>query len=147
MVLPGPEAQQLAIYLGWPLHRTWGGIVAGTLLVLPSLRILMALSYVYLAFGDLDLVRAVFDAIKPAVVAIVVFAAWRIGARALRNRPPWALAAASFIATLGFVGAWTQATFGPDALLPASSTLSAHISWLIRQPTMCQAKTSLTKAT
>ncbi|MFZ5653747.1 MAG: chromate efflux transporter [Pseudomonadota bacterium] len=102
MVLPGPEAQQLAIYLGWLLHRTWGGIVAGTLFVLPSLCILAALSYVYLAFGDLGLVRGVFDGIKPAVVAIVVFAAWRIGSRALRNRPLWALAAASFIAIFGF---------------------------------------------
>jgi chromate transporter len=102
MVLPGPEAQQLAIYLGWLLHRTWGGIVAGTLFVLPSLFILAALSYVYLAFGDLGLVRGVFDGIKPAVVAIVVFAAWRIGSRALRNRPLWALAAASFIAIFGF---------------------------------------------
>ena len=86
MVLPGPEAQQLAIYLGWLLHRTWGGIVAGVLFVLPSLFILAGLTWVYLAFGDVPAVKGIFDGIKPAVVAIVVFAAWRIGARALKNR-------------------------------------------------------------
>lgn len=98
MVLPGPEAQQLAIYLGWLLHRTWGGLVAGTLFVLPSLFILSALTYVYLAFGDVPLVRGLFNGIKPAVVAIVLFAAWRIGVRALKNRVLWAFAAASFLA-------------------------------------------------
>jgi chromate transporter len=80
------------------LHRSWGGIVAGTLFVLPSLFILAALTYVYLAFGDLTFVQGMFNGIKPAVVAIVVFAAWRIGSRALKNNLLWALAAASFIA-------------------------------------------------
>jgi chromate transporter len=98
MVLPGPEAQQLAIYIGWLLHRTWGGIVAGTLFVLPSLFILAGLTYIYLAFGDITFVQGIFNGIKPAVVAIVVFAAWRIGSRALKNSLLWALAAASFIA-------------------------------------------------
>ena len=98
MLLPGPEAQQLAIYIGWLLHRTWGGIVAGTLFVLPSLFILAALTWIYLAFGDVTFVQGVFNGIKPAVVAIVVFAAWRIGARALKNNVLWAMAALSFIA-------------------------------------------------
>ncbi|SDR87327.1 chromate efflux transporter [Pseudomonas oryzae] len=102
MLLPGPEAQQLAIYIGWLLHRTWGGIVAGVLFVLPSLFILAALTYVYLAFGDLTFVQGVFNGIKPAVVAIVVFAAWRIGSRALKNNVLWALAAASFTAIFVF---------------------------------------------
>jgi chromate transporter len=102
MLLPGPEAQQLAIYIGWLLHRTWGGIVAGVLFVLPSLFILTALTYVYLAFGDLTFVQGVFNGIKPAVVAIVVFAAWRIGLRALKNNVLWALAAASFTAIFAF---------------------------------------------
>ena len=102
MLLPGPEAQQLAIYIGWLLHRTWGGIVAGTLFVLPSLFILAALTYVYLAFGDVTFVQGVFNGIKPAVVAIVVFAAWRIGSRALKNNVLWALAAVSFIAIFVF---------------------------------------------
>jgi chromate transporter len=102
MVLPGPEAQQLAIYLGWLLHRTWGGIVAGVLFVLPSLFILAGLSYIYLAYGDVTVVRGVFDGIKPAVVAIVAFAAWRIGGRVLRNKVLWGFAAASFIAIFAF---------------------------------------------
>ncbi|MGQ0591484.1 MAG: chromate efflux transporter [Gammaproteobacteria bacterium] len=98
MLLPGPEAQQLAIYIGWLLHRTWGGIVAGTLFVLPSLVILVVLTYVYVTFGDVVWVRGVFSGIKPAVVAVVLHAAWRIGSRALRNRVLWGLAAASFLA-------------------------------------------------
>ncbi len=98
MLLPGPEAQQLAIYIGWLMHRTWGGIVAGTLFVLPSLFILIGLTYTYLAFGHLTLIQGLFDGIKPAVVAIVVFAAWRIGSRALKNRLLWTLAAGSFLA-------------------------------------------------
>ena len=102
MVLPGPEAQQLAVYIGWLLHRTWGGIVAGTLFLLPSLFILSALTYVYLAYGNLQFIQGVFAGIKPAVVAIVVFAAWRIGSRALKNKVLWGLAAASFIAIFVF---------------------------------------------
>jgi len=98
MLLPGPEAQQLAIYIGWLLHRTWGGIVAGTLFVLPSLVILVALSWIYLAFGDVAFVQGIFFGIKPAVVAIVIFAAWRIGSRALRHWLLWAIAAVSFVA-------------------------------------------------
>ena len=98
MLLPGPEAQQLAIYIGWLLHRSWGGIVAGTLFVLPSLFILIGLSWVYLAFGNVSFVQGIFAGIKPAVVAIVLFAAWRIGARALKNRVLWAFAAISFLA-------------------------------------------------
>ena len=81
MVLPGPEAQQLAIYIGWLLHKTRGGIVAGTLFVLPSLFILIALSWVYIAFGDVPLIAGIFYGIKPAVTAIVVHAAHRIGSR------------------------------------------------------------------
>jgi chromate transporter len=98
MVLPGPEAQQLATYIGWLLHRTWGGIVAGALFVLPSLFILVALSWIYLAFGDVPLVAGLFYGIKPAVTAIVVQAAWRIGSRTLRNRSLVAIAAAAFVA-------------------------------------------------
>ena len=79
MVLPGPEAQQLATYIGWLMHRTWGGIVAGALFVLPSLVILIALSWLYMAYGDVPAVAGVLYGIKPAVVAIVLHAAWRIG--------------------------------------------------------------------
>ncbi|MBL8396132.1 MAG: chromate efflux transporter [Candidatus Accumulibacter sp.] len=98
MLLPGPEAQQLATYIGWLMHRTWGGIVAGALFVLPSLLILIVLSWVYLAFGDLPLVAGLFYGIKPAVTAIVLQAAHRMGSRALRNRWLWGIALASFVA-------------------------------------------------
>jgi len=98
MLLPGPEAQQLAIYIGWLMHRTWGGIVAGALFVLPSLLILIALSWVYVAFGDVTWVAGVFYGIKPAVTAIVLQAAHRIGSRALKNNLLWALAGLSFLA-------------------------------------------------
>jgi chromate transporter len=91
MVLPGPEAQQLATYIGWLMHRTWGGIVAGALFVLPSLFILIALSWIYLAFGDAPLVASILYGIKPAVTAIVLFAAYRIGTRALKNLPLWVI--------------------------------------------------------
>jgi len=102
MVLPGPEAQQLATYIGWLMHGTWGGIVAGTLFVLPSLFILIALTWIYLAIGDLMVVSGLLYGIKPAVTAIVVFAAYRIGSRALRNAALWAIAAAAFIAIFAF---------------------------------------------
>ena len=98
MVLPGPEAQQLATYIGWLMHRTRGGIVAGGLFVLPSLFILIALSWVYVAFGDVPLVAGLFYGIKPAVTAIVVQAAHRIGSRALKNNVLWGVAAAAFAA-------------------------------------------------
>ncbi|MFN3569142.1 MAG: chromate efflux transporter [Polaromonas sp.] len=102
MLLPGPEAQQLATYIGWLMHRTWGGVVAGALFVLPSLFILIALSWVYVAFGDVPLVAGIFYGIKPAVAAIVLQAVYRIGSKSLRNPRkapvPWAVAAISFIA-------------------------------------------------
>lgn len=97
MLLPGPEAQQLATYIGWLLHRTWGGIVAGGLFVLPSLFILIFLSWVYVAWGDVPVVAGLFYGIKPAVTAIVVHAAHRIGTRALKNPVLWSIAAAAFI--------------------------------------------------
>ncbi len=98
MLLPGPEAQQLATYIGWLMHRTWGGIVAGALFVLPSLFILVGLSWVYVAFGQLPLVAGVFYGIKPAVTALVLHAAHRIGSRALKNGWLWGIAGAAFIA-------------------------------------------------
>jgi chromate transporter len=98
MLLPGPEAQQLAIYIGWLMHRSWGGIVAGTLFVLPSLFILIALSWIYVAFGGLPLVAGIFYGIKPAVAALVLHAAHRIGSRALKNKGLWLIAGAAFIA-------------------------------------------------
>jgi chromate transporter len=106
MVLPGPEAQQLATYIGWLMHRTWGGVVAGGLFVLPSLVILIALSGIYAAFGNVGWVAGLFYGIKPAVAAIVLQAVWRIGSRTLRNprQVPllWVIAVASFVAIAFF---------------------------------------------
>jgi chromate transporter len=98
MLLPGPEAQQLATYIGWLMHRTAGGIAAGVLFVLPSLVLLIALSWVYVRFGDVPVVAGLFYGIKPAVTALVLQAAYRIGTRALKNAWLWAIAAASFLA-------------------------------------------------
>jgi chromate transporter len=98
MVLPGPEAQQLATYIGWLLHRTWGGVVAGALFVLPSLVLLIALSWLYMAYGDVPVVAGVLYGVKPAVVAIVLHAAWRIGSRTLKHPVLWGIAAAAFVA-------------------------------------------------
>ncbi|WEL96762.1 MULTISPECIES: chromate efflux transporter [Delftia] len=98
MLLPGPEAQQLATYIGWLLHRTWGGIVAGGLFVLPSLLLLIALSWIYVAFGHVPAIAGIFYGIKPAVTALVVHAAWRVGSRTLRNGWLWGIAAAAFVA-------------------------------------------------
>ena len=102
MVLPGPEAQQLATYLGWLMHKTRGGVVAGVLFVLPSLVLLIALSWVYMAFGQQPVVAGIFYGIKPAVAAIVLHALHRIASKSL-GKPlvtpvPWTMAAMSFIA-------------------------------------------------
>jgi chromate transporter len=98
MLLPGPEAQQLAIYVGWLLHKTWGGIVAGALFVIPSMFVLWALSYVYVAYGSLPWLAAIFYGLKPAVMAIVAFAVIRIGSKALKNSVMYSIAALAFVA-------------------------------------------------
>jgi chromate transporter len=102
MLLPGPEAQQLATYIGWLMHRSWGGIVAGALFVLPSLFILIGLSWIYLRFGDVPLVAGIFMGLKPAVTALVLHAAHRIGTRALKNGWMWTIAALAFVAIFAF---------------------------------------------
>ncbi|WP_434629924.1 chromate efflux transporter [Pseudomonas sp. Z1-29] len=133
MLLPGPEAQQLATYLGWLMHRTWGGVIAGALFVLPSLFILITLSWLYVAFGEVPVVAGIFYGIKPAVTAIVVHAAHRIGARALKNNWLWAIAAASFTAIFAFnvpfplivLGAAVVGYFG-GRWAPAKFSLGGH---------------------
>ncbi len=102
MLLPGPEAQQLATYIGWLMHGVKGGITAGVLFVLPSLFILISLTWIYLAFGDLPAVAGILYGIKPAVTAIVLFAAYRIGSRVLKNSVLWSIAAAAFVAIFVF---------------------------------------------
>ncbi len=118
MLLPGPEAQQLATYIGWLMHRTAGGLAAGLLFVLPSLFILIALSWIYLRFGDVPVVAAIFYGLKPAVTALVLHAAHRIGTRALKNRWMWGIAAASFLAI-----------FVADTPFPAIVLAAALIGW------------------
>jgi chromate transporter len=102
MLLPGPEAQQLAIYIGWLLHRTWGGVVAGAFFVIPSIFVLLGLSYVYAAYGNVPAVLGVLSGFKPVVVAIVVQAVLKIGGRALKRRAHLLTAAASFAAIYFF---------------------------------------------
>ena len=102
MLLPGPEAQQLATYIGWLLHRTAGGVMAGGLFILPGIIAIMGLSYIYAAYGNVGFVEAVFFGLKAAVLAIVVQAVVRVGKRALRNRVMIALAAIAFVAIFFF---------------------------------------------
>ena len=103
MLLPGPEAQQLATYIGWLLHKTRGGVVAGALFVIPSACILWALSWIYVSFGGVPWVLAIFAGLKPAVLAIVAAALIRIGSKVLKNEVMWLLAALSF-AAIHFLG-------------------------------------------
>ncbi|WP_456237113.1 chromate efflux transporter [Arenibaculum pallidiluteum] len=102
MLLPGPEAQQLAVYIGWLMHRTRGGLIAGILFVLPGLVAIMALSWIYAALGNVGIVQGLFFGLKAAVLAIVLEAVFRIGRRALKNRIMIGLAAAAFVAIFAF---------------------------------------------
>ena len=102
MLLPGPEATQLAIYIGWLLHRGWGGIVAGAFFVIPSILVLLGLSYIYAAYGNIPVVLGVLNGFKPVVVAIVVEAVLKIGGRALKRRVHFLIAAAAFVAIYFF---------------------------------------------
>jgi chromate transporter len=148
MLLPGPEAQQLATYIGWLMHRTWGGLIAGALFILPSLFILILLSWLYVAFGSVPAVAAFFFGIKPAVVAIVAFAAWRIGSRVIRNVLLALIALAAFLALFVFavpfplvvigaaIAGWLGAKFSPASFEigsheddPTPSPAHAKFSW------------------
>jgi chromate transporter len=118
MVLPGPEAQQLATYIGWLMHGTVGGIMAGALFVAPSLAILCVLSGIYVSYGDTPAIASVLYGIKPAVTAIVLFAAYRIGSRVLRTVPLLGTAVGAFVATVFF-----------DVPFPAIIATAACIGW------------------
>src|SRR5213082_3505712 len=102
MLLPGPEAQQLATYIGWLMHRTAGGIMAGGLFILPGIIAIMGLSYIYAAYGNVGVIEALFFGLKAAVLAIVIQALVRVSKRALRNRIMVALAAVAFVAIFFF---------------------------------------------
>jgi chromate transporter len=135
MLLPGPEAQQLATYLGWLMHRTLGGVIAGLLFILPSLLLLVLLSWGYLVYGEHPWVAGIFYGIKPAIAAIVLHAAWRIGGRVMKHPLLWAIATAAFVAIfalklpfpliviaaaiIGFIG---------SKFVPAAFSGSAHTS-------------------
>ncbi len=112
MLLPGPEAQQLAIYCGWLLHRTWGGIAAGVLFVLPAAFLLWGLAWVYMAHGHVAWIAAIFYGLKPAVLAIVAAAVLRLGAKALRNRLMWGVAAVAFVLLVAGLVPFPAIVFG-----------------------------------
>ena len=127
MVLPGPEAQQLATYIGWLMHGTLGGIVAGGLFVLPSLFILIGLSWIYVAYGSVPLVAGLLYGIKPAVTAIVLFAAWRIGSRTIKSSALFAIACTAFAAIF-----FLNVPF-PAIVLAAAIAGAAGGKWLPKQ--------------
>ena len=112
MLLPGPEAKQLAIYIGWLMHRTAGGIVAGALFVVPGVISIMALSYIYALYGSVPFVVALFFGLKAAVLAIVFEAVVRIGQRAMKNRGLQLLAAAAFVGIFFFSIPFPLIVFG-----------------------------------
>src|ERR1700736_18726 len=116
MLLPGPEAQHLAIYLGLLLPKIWGGIVAGSFFVLPSIFVLWTLSYIYAAFGNLPAIAAIFYGLKPAVTAIVLVAVIRIGRKALKNEVMWTLAVLSFVAIYFLKVPFPAILFGAGAI-------------------------------
>ena len=141
MPLPGPEAMQLAVYIGWLMHRTVGGIMAGALFVLPSLLLFIVLSWLYVSFGDLPVVAGILFGIKPAIVAIVLSAAWRMGSRTLKNRWLIGIAVLAFIsisvaqlpfpliigvaAVMGFIGGRVM----PDFFQPGGAHPSSIITY------------------
>jgi chromate transporter len=127
MLLPGPEAQQLATYIGWLMHRTPGGVMAGGLFVLPGIVAIMALSYVYAAFGNVPLVAALFFGLKAAVLAIVLEAVFRIGRRALKNDILLLLAAAAFVGIFFFDVPFPVIVFG--AALIGYIGAASGLSW------------------
>jgi chromate transporter len=162
MLLPGPEAQQLATYVGWLLHGTAGALVAGSLFVIPSAILLWILSYIYVSFGNVPLIATVFYGLKPAVMAIVAHAVLRIGKRALRNPVMWTIAGLAFVAIyflkapfpliifsaalIGLLGTWVA----PDSfqvLRPHAPTAGAPISVLDDQhETPAHARFSVSRA-
>lgn len=127
MLLPGPEAQQLATYIGWLLHRTWGGLIAGALFVLPSLLILIGLAWIYLNYGDVPLVAGLLYGIKPAVVAIVLHATYRIGGRTLKNGLLAAIALASFIAIYVFAAPFPAVVASAALIGYVGGRMSPHL--------------------
>ena len=139
MLLPGPEAQQLATYIGWLMHRTAGGLIAGGLFILPGIICIMGLSYVYALWGQTPIVTALFFGLKAAVLAIVIEAVIRVGKRALHNGALVALAAATFIGIFFFAVPFPvviivagllgfAASFTAPELLPCAAACTSQVS-------------------
>ncbi|HET8711425.1 MAG TPA: chromate efflux transporter [Spongiibacteraceae bacterium] len=126
MVLPGPEAQQLATYIGWLLHRLPGALAAGILFIAPSLALLIALSWIYIAYGNQPLIAGIFYGIKPVVTAIVLQAAFRIGSRTLQNGMLWTIAVAAFIAIFVFHAPFPAILLGAALIGTGGSRLAPH---------------------
>ena len=126
MLLPGPEATQLAIYISWLMHGIRGGIIAGVLFFLPSFLLLSLLAGLYLAYGALPWVQGLFYGIRPAVVAVVLFAAWRIGSRALKNEVLWGMAALAFIGIFFFDIAFPWIVLAAGLLGALGGKLAPH---------------------
>ena len=129
VLLPGPEAQQLATYLGWLMHGVRGGLLAGGLFVVPGAIVMLVLSAVYAMLGDVPLVGALFFGLKCAVLVLVIEALLRIGRRALRDRAAWALAAAAFVALFVFGVPFPAVVLGAGLvgwLAPAAFSSAAH---------------------
>jgi chromate transporter len=137
MLLPGPEAQQLATYIGWLLHRTWGGIVAGGLFVLPGMIVMLVLSWLYVSYANLGPVAALFFGLKAAVLAVVIDAVLRIGKRALRNYFMVAMAAAAFFAIYFFKV--------PFPWIVAAAALTGLVSHRLAPRFFAQATTSTSR--
>jgi chromate transporter len=116
MLLPGPEAQQLSIYIGWLLHGVRGGLVAGSLFVLPGALLLWGISWLYVSYGTVPAVEAVFHGLKAAVLALVAFAVFRIGRKILHSVPLWAIAAAAFVAIFWLGVPFPWIVFGAGVL-------------------------------
>jgi chromate transporter len=135
MLLPGPEAQQLATYIGWLLHRTWGGLVAGSLFVLPGFVSILALSLVYTAFGDVPFVQGVFFGIKPAVLALVLEALLRIARRALAGPAQVAIAAAAFVAIFAFALPFPWIVLGAGVIGLVFAPAAGSTPFDAREPT------------
>jgi chromate transporter len=135
MILPGPEAQQLAIYVGWKLHGKKGGLVAGTLFVLPSMLVLLALSVIYARFGNLPWIIAMFNGLKPAVIALVILALYRIAGRALHGVVLWLMAGVAFASMFFFNVSIPWIMLGAIALGVALSSLLPE---LLQRPSEAQ---------
>jgi len=126
MLLPGPEATQLAIYISWLMHGVKGAVIAGVLFFLPSFLLLSLLAGLYLAYGNLPWVQGIFYGIRPAVVAVVLFAAWRIGSRALKNEVLWGMAALAFIGIFVFGIAFPWIVLAAGLLGAIGGKLAPH---------------------